>query len=148
MKKKRKIRWGTPVGIKQFHTAGLGTERSLPGELSLFLLCTLLFFGATFGMLQSMFEWQLLTEGMLLRIFFTAVVVSGLTEAASLLKPRLGTAVQAGILVLGTAGSLFYVLRTKQGERILDGLQAVASIIFQAKISLAFSSITKAPTLM
>ena len=127
MKRKRSIRWGTPVGIKQFHIARLGTERSFVGEFSLFLLCTLLLFGAAFGMLQSMFEWQLLTEGMLFRILFVTVLVSGLTEAAGLLKPRFCTLARGGILAAGTAWSLFYLFRTKQGEEILYGLQAVAS---------------------
>ncbi len=127
MKRKRKIRWGTPVGIKQFHSARFGTERSFAGEFSLFLLCTLILFGAAFGMLQSMFEWQLLTEGMLFRIFFITVLVGGLTEAAGLLKPRFCTLTRCGILLAGTAWGLFYLFRTKQGEEILYGLQAVAN---------------------
>ncbi len=126
MKKNRKVRWGTPVGIRQFHLSYFGTERSFVGEFSLFLLCTLVFFGASFGMLQSMFEWELLTSGMLFRIFFVTVLVSGLTEATGLLKPGLSTVARGGILLTGTAWSLFYLLRTKQGERILSGLQAIA----------------------
>ena len=127
MKKKRKVRWGSPVGIKQFHIARFGTERSFAGEFSLFLLCTLLFFGAALHMLQSMFEWQLFTGEMLFRVFFITVLVSGLTEAAGLLKQRYCTLARAGIFVAGTAWNLFYLFRTKQGERILYGLQAVAS---------------------
>lgn len=127
MKRKRKIRWGTPVGVKQFHTSHFGTERSFVGEFSLFLLCTLFLFGAAFGMLQNMFEWQILTEEMLFRIFFVTVLVSGLIEAAGLLKPWLRRLARGGVLVAGTAGSLFYLLKTKQGERILSGLQSVAN---------------------
>ena len=126
MSGKRKIRWGMPVGVKQFHTSRFGTERSLPGEFSLFLLCTLVCFGAAFGMLQSMFEWQLFTGEMLFRVVFVTVLVSGLLEAAALIKSRFSVLVQLGIPMLGTAGALFYLLRTEQGERILSGLQAVA----------------------
>ena len=127
MKRKRKIRWGTPVVVKQFHTSGLGTERSLPGEFSLFLLCTLLWFGAAFGMLQGMFEWNVFSEGMLIRIAIVTVLVSGLAEAVSLLKPHLYRIAKVGIPVLGVTGCLFYLLRTKQGELVLLGLQAVSA---------------------
>lgn len=127
MKRKRKIRWGIPVVVKQFHTSGFGTERSLPGEFSLFLLCTLLWFGAAFGMLQGMFEWNVFSGGMLVRIAIVTVLASGLAEAVSLLKPCLYRVTKIGIPVLGVAGCLFYLLRTKQGERVLSGLQAVAS---------------------
>ncbi len=144
MKRKRKIRWGTPVVVKQFHTSGLGTERSLPGEFSLFLLCTLLWFGAAFGMLQGMFEWELFNEGMLFRIFFITIVTVALTEAASLLKPRFSWAATVGIPVVGMSGVLFYLFRTKQGERVLSGLQAVAyeyvgewNTYFKTSLSLA-----------
>lgn len=126
MKRNRKIRWGTPVAVKQLHTSFFETERSLAGEFSLFLLCTLLFFGSACGMLQSMFEWELLSGEMLFRVFFMTVVVSGLTEASYLLKTRYRALTWVGILGVGTLGGLFYLLRTKQGERILHGLQAVA----------------------
>lgn len=144
MKRKRKIRWGTPVVVKQFHRSRFGTERSLPGEFSLFLLCTLLGFGAAFGMLREMFEWEIFTGGMLFRIFFVTVVTAALTEAAALLKSRFSWAAKLGIPVVGTAGCLFYLLRTKQGERILSGLQAVAweyagewNAYFKTSLSLA-----------
>ncbi len=126
MKGKRKIRWGMPVGVKQFHTTRFGTERSLPGEFSLFLLCTVFNFGAACGMLRSMFEWKLLTGEMLFRIVFVTLLVGGLTEVAALIRSRFALFVQLGIPVLGTAGVLFYLLRTEQGERMLSGFQAVA----------------------
>ena len=144
MKRKRKIQWGTPVGVKQFHTSRFGTERSFPGELSLFLLCVLLWFGAAFGMLQGMFEWQIFTGGMLFRIFFVTVVTTALTEAAALLKTRVSWAATVGIPLVGMSGVLLYLLRTKQGERVLSGLQAVAweyaeawNAYFKTSLSLA-----------
>lgn len=127
MKKTRKVRWDTPVGIRQFHLSFFGTERSFLGEFSLFLLCTIFLFGAAFGMLQSMFEWQLLTSGMLFRILFVTVLVSGLIEVTGLFKPWLRTLTRGGILAAGTAGSLFYLLRTKQGEKVLFGLAAAGN---------------------
>ena len=127
MKKNRKVRWDTPVGIRQFHLSFFGTERSFLGEFSLFLLCTIFLFGAAFGMLQSMFEWQLLTSGMLFRILFVTVFVSGLIEVTGLFKPWLRTLSRGGILAAGTAGSLFYLLRTKQGEKVLFGLAAAGN---------------------
>ena len=127
MKKNRKVRWGTPVGIRQVHLSFFGTERSFAGEFSLFLLCTLFLFGAAFGMLQSMFEWQLLTSGMLFRILFVTALVSGLTEAAGMLKPWPRALARGGVLAVGTAGSLFYLLKTKQGEKVLFGLMAAVN---------------------
>lgn len=125
MKRNRKIRWGTPVAVKQLHTSFFGTERSLPGEFSLFLLCTLLFFGSACGMLQSMFGWELLSGGMLFPVFFVIVVVSALTEASFLLKIQYRVLAWTGLMGIGAFAWLFYLLRTKQGERILHGLQAV-----------------------
>lgn len=98
----------------------------MPGEFSLFLLCTLLFFGSACGMLQSMFEWELLSGGMLFWVFFVLVVMSALTESSFLLKTRYRVLAWTGVMGIGAFGWLFYLLRTKQGERILRGLQAVA----------------------
>lgn len=125
MKKNRKIRWDAPVGVKQFHTARFGTERSFPGEFSLFLLCNLLCFGAACGMLQSMFEWELLPMGVLVRVLFMTVIVTALTELCNVLKPRLVMPARLSVGVLGVAYSLFYLFRTKQGDRVLNGLQSM-----------------------
>lgn len=125
MKSKRKVRWGVPAGVRQFHKTSLGTERSLPGEFSLFLLSTLLFYGAAISMTKSMFGWPEVTEGLLLRLFFVASVVTALLEAVSLLKEKQGVWARIGLVVSGTAGTLFYLLFTKQGEEVLSGLQAL-----------------------
>jgi len=83
-------------------------------------------------MLQGMFERELLTDRILLRFAVITILTSGAAEAVSLLKPRLSLAAKAGIPVLGTAGVLLYLLRTKQGERLLTGLQAVADEYIRA----------------
>ncbi len=98
----------------------------MPGEFSLFLLCNLLCFGAACGMLQSMFEWDLMLGGILVRVLFVTVVTAALTELCEMLKPRYVTAARCGIGVLGIAYGLFYLFRTKQGERVLNGLQSIA----------------------
>lgn len=132
MKGKRKIRWGIPVVVRQFHTSKFGTERSFAGEFSLFLLCTLLGFGAACGMLQGMFEWEILTDRIMLRFAVITILTSGAAEAVSLLKPQLSVAAKAGVPVLGTAGVLLYLLRTEQGDRLLAGLRAVADVYIRA----------------
>ncbi len=125
MKLKRNIRWGAPAGIKQFHKTSFGTERSLPGEFSLFLLCTLLFYGSAISMTQSMFGWPKNSGSVLFRIFFLSCAVTALLEGVSLLQKRWRMWVRIGIGVTGTAGALFYLFGTKQGEEVLFGLQAL-----------------------
>ena len=126
MKRKRKVRWGSPVGIKQFHIARFGTERSFAGEFSLFLLCTLLFFGAACGMLRSVFEWEILTVGMLLRIVGVTLFVSFSVEATWLLKPFWGKLVRGGIGVVGLLGFFVYLWKTESGLAVSEGFYAIA----------------------
>lgn len=121
MKRKREIRWSASVGVQQFH-------RSLVGELSLFLLCTLLFFGAAGGMLRSVFEWEILTAGMLLRVAVVALLVSISVEVTRGLKPFLGKLVRGGIGVVGLLGFFLYLWKTEQGQAVLDGLFAIANV--------------------
>lgn len=127
MKRKRKIRWSASVGAQQVNGV-LGTERSLPGELSLFLLCTLLFFGAACGMLQSVFEWEILTVGMLFRVAVVTLLVSLVSEATWLLKPSAGRLVRGSIGVVGILGSFLYLWKTEQGQAVIDGFYAVATV--------------------
>lgn len=124
MKLRRNIRWGVPAGIRQFHKSSLGTERSLPGEFSLFLLSTLLFYGSAISMAKSMFGWPEVADGFLFRIIFVTCAVTALLEAVSLLKEKQRMWARMGIAVTGTAGSLFYLFMTKQGEEVLFGIQA------------------------
>lgn len=125
MKLKRKIRWGVPAGIRQFHKSSFGTERSFPGEFLLFLLCTLLFYGATISMTKSMFGWPAVTGAVLFRIFFITCAVTALLEAVSRLREERRMLARLGIAMTGMAGVLFYLFRTKQGEEVLFGLQAL-----------------------
>lgn len=128
MKRKREIRWSASVGAQQLNTGVLGTERSLPGELSLFLLCTLLFFGAACGMLRSVFEWEILTAGMLLRVAVVTLFVSVLMELTGGLRPVLGRLIRGGIGVGGLLGFFLYLWKSEQGQAVLDGFYAVANV--------------------
>lgn len=121
MKRKREIRWSASVGTQQFH-------RSLPGELSLFLLCTLLFFGATCGMLRSVFEWEILTVGMLIRVAVVTLLVSLLVEGTRGLRPFAGKLVQGVIGIGGLLGFFVYLWKTEHGQAVLDGFFAVANV--------------------
>ncbi len=128
MKRKREIRWSASVGAKQLNTALFGTERSLPGELSLFVLCTLLFFGAACGMLRSVFEWEILTVGSMLRVFVVTLLVSLAVEVTWGLKPFVGKLIRGGIGVVGLLGFFVYMWRTEQGAAVLDGFYAIAAV--------------------
>lgn len=125
MKLKRKHWWGIPAGIKQFHMSSYGTERSLPGEFSLFLLCVILYFASAFEMLRTMFGWEIGT-GSVFRIAFFTVAVSALTEASVLLKGKWETAAKYGIPAVSVLGSVFYLFCTRQGEEVISGLAASA----------------------
>ena len=63
--------------------------------------------------------------GVLVRVLFMTVIVTALTEFCNVLKPRFVTPARLAVGVLGVAYSLFYLLRTKQGDRVLDGLQSM-----------------------
>ena len=155
MKRKRKVRWSESVGAGQFHTSFLGTGSSPSGEYSLFVLCTLLFFGASAGMLRSVFEWNIGMTGMLFRLLLVTILVSILTDGASLflvqsakkvfgrgvngeMRPEkaarcgknswLQTVIGLGIGVAGSLGFVLYVLRTAKGARIIAGLQAIGTV--------------------
>ncbi len=128
MKQKREIRWSASAGAQQYNTWLFGTERSLPGELSLFLLCTLLFFGAACGMLRSVFEWEILTAWMLLRVAVVTLFVSLAVEVTRGLKPFVGKLVRGGIGVVGLLGFCVYLWKTEQGQAVLDGFYAVAAV--------------------
>ncbi len=121
MKRKREIRWSASAGAQQWN-------RSLPGELSLFLLCMLLFFGAACGMLQSVFEWEIVTAGILLRVAVVTLLVSLSVEATWLLKPFAGKLVRGSIGVGGLFGFFAYLWKTEAGQATLDGLYAVANV--------------------
>ena len=126
MKMKREIRWSASVGAQQSNTSLFGTERSLPGELSLFLLCTLLFFGAACGMLHSVFEWEILTVGTLLRVAAVTLFVSLAMEVAGGLRPLPGKLVRGSIGPVGTLLFFLYLWKNEGGQNVLDGLYAVA----------------------
>ncbi|MGN1084320.1 MAG: hypothetical protein ACI4QX_04920, partial [Lachnospiraceae bacterium] len=158
MKRKRKVRWRESVGAGQFHTSFFGTGGSPTGECSLFVLCTLLFFGSAVGMLRSVFQWDIEMAGMLLRLFFVTILVCALTDGTSLFlgwfegkvrsgkrtgadserrpeketwwgkNARVQTGVRLGIGVAGSLGFALYVLRTAKGAQIIAGLQAIGTI--------------------
>lgn len=131
MKRKRNIRWSDSVGVKQSHKTVFGIEASLPGEFSLFLLCTLFFFGAAGGMLRSVFTWDVFTPGILFRVFLITVIVSGLVELTYYLKPAVGKIARGGIGAGGIAVFAFYLLRTTQGEALLPGFYALTNAYFK-----------------
>ena len=125
MKRKRKIRWSASVGAQQ--SSGLfGTEGSFLGELSLFLLCTLLLFGAACGMLQSVFVWEVLTVGLLLRLAVVTILVSVAVEVTWLWKPFIGKLVRGGIGIVGLLGFFVYLWKTESGQLLIDGFSAMA----------------------
>lgn len=125
MKRKRKIRWSASVGAQQ--SSGLfGTEGSFLGELSLFLLCTLLLFGAACGMLQSVFGWEALTGGLLLRLAVVTFLVIVAVEATWRWKPFIGKLVRGGIGIVGLLGFFVYLWKTESGQMLIDGFSAMA----------------------
>ena len=125
MKRKRKIRWSASVGAQQ--SSGLfGTEGSFLGELSLFLLCTLLLFGAACGMLQSVFVWEVLNVGLLLRLAVVTILVSVAVEVTWLWKPFIGKLVRGGIGIVGLLGFFVYLWKTESGQLLIDGFFAMA----------------------
>lgn len=131
MKQKREIRWSASAGARQYNTWLFGTERSLAGELSLFLLCTLLFFGAACGMLQSVFGWEILAAGTLFRVAIVTLLVSLSVEATWLVKPFVGKLIRGGIGVIGGLGFFLYLWNTEPGQAVLGGFYGVAGVYLE-----------------
>ncbi len=127
MKKHRKIRWSKSGGAKQMNRSFFGTEGSLIGELSLFMLCTLLFFGAACGMVQNVFDWNILTLGSMVRVAVITIFVSVLVELIGKLKPSLARMVRPGTGGVGILGFAVYLWRSEQGEAMQTGFYAVAT---------------------
>ncbi len=79
-------------------------------------------------MLRSVFEWEILTVGMMFRIAVITLLVSFSVEATWLLKPFVGKLVRAGIGVGGVLGFFVYLWKTEPGQKVIDGFYAVASV--------------------
>lgn len=126
MKRKRKMLWKDSAAGAQVHTTLFGPEFSVLGEPALFVLCTLLFFGSSCGMLQALFEIELPMEALLFRFFVIAVVVRGLMEARYLLKPRFLVPVGIGVGLLGFCVFFLYAWRTDAGDAVVEGVFAIA----------------------
>lgn len=125
MKRKRKIRWSASVGAQQSR-GRFGTDSSFLGELSLFLLCNLLFFGAACGMLQSVFGWDVLTVGLLLRLVVVTLFVSVAVELTWLWTPFMGKLVRGSIGIVGLFAFSAYLWKTEYGQLLIDGFSAMA----------------------
>lgn len=127
IKKSRNIRWSESAGAKQENTSLFGKESSSLGELSLFVLCTLLFFGSACGMLESVYEWDIFSAGIVIRVLVVTLLVSVLVELTGKLKPRLGGLARLGIGVMGLFFFFLYLRNSEKGTAVWDGLCAVAN---------------------
>ncbi|MBQ8798343.1 MAG: transglutaminase domain-containing protein [Lachnospiraceae bacterium] len=127
IKKSRNIRWSKSAGAKQENTSLFGKESSSLGELSLFVLCTLLFFGSACGMLESVYEWDIFSAGIVIRVLLVTLLVSVLVELTGKLKPRLGGLAKLGIGVMGLFFFFLYLRNSEKGTAVWDGLCAVAN---------------------
>lgn len=126
MKNVRNIRWSEAVGAKKENTSVLGTGSSFFEELVLFVLCTVLFFGAACGMVESVFTWDIFSAGIVIRVAVVTVLVSVLVELTERLKPGPGGIAKFGIGIIGLF-LFFLYLRGESGVTIWDGLRAAAN---------------------
>ena len=78
-------------------------------------------------MLRSVFEWEILTVGMFIRIAVVTLFVSLAIEAACRLKSFAGKLVRGGIGAVGLSVFFVYLWKTEQGQAIVDGFCAVAN---------------------
>lgn len=123
MKKSRQMLWREPTGASQWNRSGFVTEHSMAGELSLFLLCTMLFFGSACSMIQEVFGWEAFGFGMMFRVFVVCALTGGLCEMISLLSLKRAFFGKLLLGITGGIGSILYLLYGGRTEQIVRGLR-------------------------
>lgn len=95
----------------------------MAGELSLFLLCTMLFFGSACSMIQEVFGWEAFGFGMMFRVFVVCALTGGLCEMISLLSLKRAFFGKLLLGITGGIGSILYLLYGGRTEQIVRGLR-------------------------